>query len=61
MRLSAAVDIVGELGPRPVGAGLRVWWVVEVVKVVAVVVVEVVVSVGARSGQVWPDSMELRR
>lgn len=65
VRLSAAAVVVvvadiGEQEPRPVGAGSREWWVVEVVvvKVVAVVVVEVVVSVG---GQVWPDSRELRR
>lgn len=67
VRLSAAAVVVvvadiGEQEPRPVEAGSREWWVVEVVvvKVVAVVVVvvEVVVSVG---GQVWPDSRELRR
>lgn len=67
VRLSAAAVVVvvvadiGEREPRPVEAGSREWWVVEVVvvKVVAVVVVvEVVVSVG---GQVWPDSRELRR
>lgn len=65
VRLSAAAVVVADIGerePRPVEAGSREWWVVEVVvvKVVAVVVVvvEVVVSVG---GQVWPDSRELRR
>lgn len=67
VRLSAAAVVVvadiGEREPRPVEAGSREWWVVEVVvvkvvAVVVVVVVEVVVSVG---GQVWPDSRELRR